>query len=100
MFVFAEAELSSMVGQAQSQNAPYTIPVNCLSHSMIRFTSSFSPRKLRYRNRMGNSCLSAVNLFCDSQILKSFLPTMRNCGESATTMELPAIFINLSLIHI
>mgnify|MGYP000606925832 CR=1 FL=1 len=100
MFVFAEAALSSMVGQAKRQNAPSTIPVNCLSHSMIRFTASFSPRKLRYRNRMGNSCLSAVNLFCDSQIWKSFLPTMRNCGESATTMELPAIFINCATFPI
>ena len=100
MFVFAEAALSSMVGRAKRQNAPSTIPVNCLSHSMIRFTASFSPRKLRYRNRMGNSCLSAVNLFCDSQIWKSFLPTMRNYGESATTMELPAIFINCATFPI
>lgn len=97
MFVFAEAALSSMVGRAKRQNAPSTIPVNCLSHSMIRSTASFSPRKLRYRNRTGNSCLSAVNLFCDSQIWKSFLPTMRNYGESATTMELPAIFITVLL---
>ena len=67
---------------------------------MIRFTASFSPRKLRYRNRTGNSCLSAVNLFCDSQIWKSFLPTMRNYGESATTMELPAIFINCATFPI
>ena len=37
---------------------------------------------------------------CDSQIWKSFLPTMRNYGESATTMELPAIFINCATFPI
>ena len=44
--------------------------------------------------------MPAVNLFCDSQIWKSFLPTMRNYGESATTMELPAIFINCATFPI